>query len=313
MKLLYLCPRRFYDTKMSRVRFQSMEAVGKISDLTWSGRGWDGYDNQKTVQENIDRIYGNDTPDMVIAYKPLELVDFHKTKTPKCLRYNEMWDKKWTTKEIKQSGADFVVCHHENDMPHYMKLDASMVNISHCAEKAIYKDYGLEKEYDILLTGAVSSHYPFRGRLRNLMKNSRLKDLVRCKVLSHPGDPGLPYDQIKGAVLNRYAMELNKSKISLTCSSRYKYRLGKYVEIPMCKSLLAADLPNEDQDFFKQFMLILDPAMTDDQIIDTLIDHVRDDAKRMKKVEAGYRINHEEYTQEKYAERFVNAIEEFLS
>ena len=34
---------------------------------------------------------------------------------PVCLRYNEMYDFNWTTKEIDESDAEFVICHHEND------------------------------------------------------------------------------------------------------------------------------------------------------------------------------------------------------
>lgn len=314
MKILYLCPKHFYDTKMSRVRFQSMEAVSKVSDFVWSGNGWDNYDNNKTVQENIDRIYGKKGPDVVVAYKPLEFNGFKNISYPKCLRYNEMWDRKWTTREIIESGSNLVICHHKNDMLKYVGMrGVKFYNISHCAEKTIYKDYCLSKKYDILLTGAISSHYPFRSRLKRLMTQSSLRDLVNCKVLRHPGDVGVPYSEIEGYTLGRYAKILNQSKISVTCSSKHKYRLGKYVEIPMCRSLLAADLPNEDKEFFKKFMLVIEPLMTNDQIIDKLVEYVRDDSKRNSLVEKGFELNHKMYTQENYAKRFVDALGDFLS
>ena len=75
---------------MSRVRFHSMDAIAKVSDVVYSGLEWDNYDASKTVSENIDSIYGGDKPDIVVAYKPLELKGFKDVDVPKCMRYNEM-------------------------------------------------------------------------------------------------------------------------------------------------------------------------------------------------------------------------------
>jgi len=310
MKILYLCNKHIYDTKMSRIRFHSIDAISKITDLTYSGIGWPNYDNSRNVQENIDKIYKHSEPDLVIAYKPLELKAFKDIRPFKCIRYNEMWDKRTTRKEIVKSGSDLIICHHLNDMPHYEGIpNIQFVNISHCAEKTIYKDYGEKKTNDILFTGSLASQYPFRRRLFHLMP--RLSQYVKCRVMSHPGDPGKPYRQIKGHTLESYAREINKSKITLTCSSKFKYRLGKYTEIPMCASLLAADLPNEDQDFFKQFMLVLDPSWSDEEIVHQLVKYVKNDKRRNEKIQKGLELN-KNYTQEKYAERFVKVTKEFF-
>lgn len=297
---------------MSRVRFHSMAAISKVSDLIYSGLGWDNYDASKTVQDNIDKLYGGSCPDIVVAYKPLDLKCFSDIKPVKCTRYNEMWDIKKTSNEIALSKMDLVVCHHLNDMSYYVKKfpNVKLVNISHCAEQTIYRDYGQEKTTDVLLTGAIGHHYPFRARLRVIICNY-LNKVVKCKVLGHPGDPGLPFQNIPGLTGKGYAQEINRAKITLTCSSRYRYRLGKYTEIPMCASLLAADLPNEDQDFFKQFMLVLDPKCTDSEIASKIIEHVKDDAKRNAIIQKGLELN-KEYTQEKYAERFIKLVEDFL-
>jgi len=296
---------------MSRVRFHSMDAVSKVSDLTYSGRGWKNYDNEKSVQENIDRIYEGDGPDVVVVYKPLILKGFSDIKALKCIRYNEMWDIKGTKKEIQGGSADIVVCHHKNDMKTYVKMkelkDVKFVNISHCTEKTIYKDYGLPKEYDVLFTGAVSRHYPFRARLLGLCQN-QLNKKFNCKILPHPGDRGIPYQQIGGFILDKYAKEINKAKITLTCSSQYKYRLEKYVQIPACGSLLAADLPDEDQDFFRKFMLVLNPSDSDSEIIDKIAAHIDNDKKRKKLTKRGIEMN-QSYTQEDYARRLINEFE----
>ena len=310
MKILYLCDKKQYDTKMSRVRFHSMDAIGKVSDLIYSGRGWSNYNNDLSVQENIDNIYGNGEPDIVIAYKPLELKNFADIKPPKCMRYNEMWDKRWTAKEIMESGSELIICHHLNDIPYYRQVlpNVKIVNIPHCAEQSIYRDYGEKKDIDVLLTGAISKHYPFRARLRNIML-SKLSSIVNCKVLGHPGGD---LNNIKGPILEDYARLINRSKITLTCSSRHKYRLGKYVEIPMSGSLLAADLPDESHDDFREFMLVLDPKESDETIIDKIVTYVRDDNVRNKKIKRGLEWA-KNYTQEKYAERVIAEIKDFLN
>lgn len=312
MRILYLCPKGVYDTKMSRVRFHSMAAIAKIADVDYWGRGWPQYNKTGTATENLTQRYGNSMPDLVVAYKPLGLRDFKSIPLPKCVRYNEMWDKRKTANEICKSGAGLVICHHKNDMPYYEKSISGVrfVNISHCAEKRIYRDYGLPKEIDVLFTGAVSRHYPFRARLLHIVR-TRLSGLVKCYIMPHPGDPGVPFKEIAGCTLKRYAKTINRSKITFTCSSRYKYRLGKYTEIPLCASLLAADLPDEDQDFFRKFMLVLNPLESDDEIVKKVLHYVRNDKERNALVQKGIELN-KGYTQEKYAERFVQAAEEYI-
>jgi hypothetical protein len=107
--------------------------------------------------------------------------------------------------------------------------------------------------------------------------------------------------------LSDYARLINRSKITLTCSSRWKYRLAKYVEVPMCASMLAADLPDEDRAFFRKFMLVLDPEDPDGEIMDRLVRFALDDRLREQKVRAGLRLC-KEFTQEHYADRLIRAI-----
>ena len=268
---------------MSRVRFHGIRAIGKLCELTWSGNGWENYDSSKTVQENIDLIYGDQQPDVVIAYKPLELKEFSKIKPIKCIRYNEMYDVEWTIKEITESKSNLIVCHHKNDMEQYIKMFQSykehpvkFVNIPHCAEKIIYRDYGMPKEYDILLAGAVytksllGDHYPLRIRLAQKILPIMSRK-YNCKILQHPG--------------------------------------GNLVEIPMCGSVLSADMPGEEQEKFNQFMIEIDMHMSDEEIINKLTYYLENEKERQKLVDKGYEYA-VEYTQEKYAEKFLEVVNE---
>ncbi len=74
MKIVYICDKSTFDSKMSRVRFHSMEAISRASDMRWLGRGWHGWDSNLKVDENIKRI--NFHPDLIVGYKPLQIKGF---------------------------------------------------------------------------------------------------------------------------------------------------------------------------------------------------------------------------------------------
>ena len=107
MKLLYLVNKNQYLKKMSRVRFHGMEAIGKLTGLTWWGPNFDGWDNNKTVNENLELL--EEKPNMIVTFKPLEMKGMKDVDIPVCLRYNETYDWNWTTREIDESGAEFVI------------------------------------------------------------------------------------------------------------------------------------------------------------------------------------------------------------
>ena len=321
-KVLFLCQRRYYITKMSRVRFHSMEAIAKVTDFTWSGPGWENYDSDLTVQENINKIYENQSkPDLVVAYKPFDMKGFADVKQKTCIRYNEMYDHKWTLEEINRSKPDVVICHHLNDMREYEELfakdpldfDTKMVNIPHCAEKSVFHDQGLHKKpFDCLLVGAVGvntmlgDHYPLRTRMFNVL--GQLAKLgYNCAYAQHPGGEHLD------AHTNKYAKEfanmINQTKIAITCSGAPNSRYGKYIEVPMCGTAIAADIPGEDQENFKNFVIEINMDMTDGEITDKLIYYLRNDKARHDVIKRGLQWS-AEYTQENYAERFVNMLED---
>ena len=51
MNILYLCDKRTYLTKMSRVRFHGINALSKIANVHYSGIGWDDYDNNLNISK----------------------------------------------------------------------------------------------------------------------------------------------------------------------------------------------------------------------------------------------------------------------
>ena len=63
---------------------------------------------------------------------------------------------------------------------------------------------------------------------------------------------------------------INKCYLCIGGTSKYNYRLGKYVEISMCGSLILGDLPYEDKDNFKKFVINVNMNMTDNEILNVI-------------------------------------------
>ncbi len=311
--ILFLCSREYYIKKMSRVRFHSMEAIGYESNLMWWGPGWEGYDNEKSVQDNIDLL--EDSVDLIVTYKPLDMKDMKGVNIPVCLRYNEMYDVEWTKKEIDESGASMVICHHENDMQLYMDHYGDKIkfyHVAHCAEASIFRQLNNPKQYDVLLVGALGArtmlgqHYPLRDRMASLL--SKMPKKYKVGIFPRPmGKLGAHNNEQAKA----FAAAINSAKICITDSGAPNSRFGKYVEIPMCGTVIAGDIPGEDQDNFRKFVIEINMQMSDDDIINKLVYYLENEEKLRILKEEGLKWS-KEYTQEKYAQRFMHCADKFL-
>lgn len=310
MLIIYLCSRKHYLNKMSRVRFHGIQALERLVYVKWWGPGWDGYDDNATVQENLDSL--DMRFDLAIVYKPLEMRDFSKINIPKCIRYNEMFDIEWTKREIRESGAELVICHHQNEMEYYTDMPGiTLEHIAHCAKADIFKPRPeIKKEYDLLLVGALWNRYPIRLRMQKLFKRiARENPELRVKVHTHPGyDIG---DAHTDRPLIEFAKEINKARIAVTCTGKYRSRYGKMVEIPMCGTAIACDLPDEETDAFRKFVIRIDNSMTDDDIISSLKYFLDKGSELKRRVDLGLEWS-SKYTQRDYGRRFLDVIYKFL-
>lgn len=321
LHILYLCDKNVYLNRTSRVRFHAVEAIGRKCLVTWSGPGWENWDREKTLDENIGTLFRDrHQPDFVFCYKPFTIKGFADTAFPTCVSYNEMGTtthpRSYTVEEVLQNHVDLVICHHMNEMlyPEFKDLPSMMVNIPHCVEKTIFKDYGLKKNIDVLLVGQLSAErYPLRHRFKQLVFKLREDPKFfpyKLGVFAHPGSLAAGGDVNREVI--RFAKSLNQAKICLTCSGKYRSRYGKYAEIPACRSLLMADLPGEDHAFFRQFMAVIEDDDSDQTITDKIYHYLTHDEERNHLTDLGYRLTHAHYTQEHYAEKFLTALSAYL-
>jgi len=305
ISVLLLCDRRYWDHKMARVRFHSMEAIERHPYIRArkDGPGWPGFTD---VPTSIERH----RPDAVFWYKPLDMKGFDGAECLKVISYNEMYDREWTTHEIVHSASDVVICHHQNDLRNYEKLLSAprFYHCQHCSDIRYFFDPGLPKQYDVLLVGALNPLvYPLRQKMSRVLRGRLLKGL-KVTVLPHPGDPVNDAD----AQVRRYAFSLSSAKIVLTCSSKYKYALAKYTEVPACGSLLAADIPDDRAEFFREYVLEIEDCDTEQDIAEKLRVWCKDDRSREELTAKGRDLVLASYTQDHYAERFYRIVRENL-
>ncbi len=306
IKILYLCDDKYWKTKMSRVRFHAVDAIFRHKNILGFKDG-PGFPEWKNVPHSVKKY----NPDIIFWFKPLSMDGYNDIDTPKIISYNEMYDFKNTSKEIIDSDSRLIICHLANDIPKYeslIKKNFIFKNIPHSIEKTVFKDYNQKKIYDVLLTGVMSEKiYPLRCRVKNIIKDKKFKNF-KVKIMNHPGYRIL---DVNSQVVD-YAKEINKAKISITCSSIYKYALAKYSEIPACNSLLIADLPNERPDFFNKFIVPIDISDSDNEIIEKIFYWLNNDDERILRSRMGMDLTLSEYTQEKYADKFYSITKDFL-
>lgn len=113
-----------------------------------------------------------------------------------------------------------------------------VVWVAHSASPDFMLAYNEEPENAVLLSGAVSHHYPLRERMKTL------HDGRADAALSYHPHPGyrctFDYERDE-SVGTGYARLVNRHRAAFTDSPKYGYVVAKYFEIPATGALLLAD------------------------------------------------------------------------
>lgn len=305
-RIVYCCKMEYFIKKMSRVRFWAIIELARHPNVAmfFIGKGWANFIESKSIERQINIFQ----PNFLIWYKPLEYY-FKNIPIPTCIRYNEMWDEAWTCKEIDESKSNLIVCHHKNDWEKYVKLYKNCINhhiiyLPHHANPEIFYNQYLEKDIDILIAGVVKEkNYPLKYRLLQLVKKYLGNYCIH--TLEHPG-----YnidDAYTDKIQKEFAYYINRSRLVISCTSSYNYRLGKYVEIPMCGGVIIGDIPYEEQDDFRKFVVEVNMEMSDDEIVNK-IKMVLENRELLLK----YSLIGEAWTQKYTTKKYVNELYEQL-
>jgi hypothetical protein len=177
----------------------------------------------------------------------------------------------------------------------------------HFINPEIYRDYGLEKQIDMLMIGAVNKGYPLRMIIKNYYQTN-----PNFVYRSHPGYK--PFSkEIENQLLigDNYAKEINKAKIFFTCDSVLKYPLLKYFEVPACKTLLLAPtfLELEDLGFIPSTHFV---PINESDFAHKANYYLENEEERNRIIQQGHDFILQNHTVEIRAKQLVENIETIL-
>lgn len=200
-----------------------------------------------------------------------------------------------------------------------------------------FKDYNLEKKYDILIYGNRRFDYPFkkeklpaiqkfidryetihntnvtddttlnfyylRERLEDVLVKNR-SDKYRIKVLPRCGI-------YNANITNEYlSMLINQSKITIACSTIADVMMHKYLEISASKSVIMGNIPEDYQDLLKNNMIEVDYFASDADILQK-VDDALDNEQSLEEMSCRlYKRVHEEHNLDCAVTNFDNVLDE---
>jgi len=139
------------------------------------------------------------------------------------------------------------------------------------------------RDIDILISGNQSPEvYPFRHRLSELARTYFTRRNWKVFEAPHPGYELPPRE---GSFVGReYVILLNRSRIALTCTSKYNYALSRYYEMALCGVAIATDLPDQEEDrkIFQKTMINVFPWETDETIARRIEEILYDEGRRAR-------------------------------
>jgi len=176
--------------------------------------------------------------------------------------------------------------------PHWVNID-------------VFKDYGLKKDIDYLLMGAIAKeHYPLRNRILNVMQKE-----AGFAYNKHPG-----YKNIKegnALIGERYAKEINRAKIFFTDGGIYNYPVKKYYEVLACKTLLLAPTFKELEDlgFIPEVNFV---DIDENNFLEKAKYYLEHEEEREKITENGYNMVRSKHSTEMRVIQFIKTVQDIL-
>jgi hypothetical protein len=127
-----------------------------------------------------------------------------------------------------------------------------------------FYDKGLQKDIDILIHGSLGEDttrdvYPVRNWLASVIPKIGEQYGLNVFYYKHPGYWHDSKNRPNKEFIEDYSDIINRSKIAIGGSSKWRLLLKKYYEVPSCGTVLIGDLPFDDSDFFKNNMIDIDP------------------------------------------------------
>lgn len=308
-KLNILILIRAFDVRMPKHKhkFDTIRAIGQYANVRyWSANG-SILDILKKIDMKPDFIFHYDFS-WDYSFAPL-ITDLPKIDIPKgCYVLDVHW-KPHERKYYFDKGGKPDLIFSASKYPFlkvFPECEERFVWSPFAVNTDIIKDYHGNKEIDFSLMGLLRppGRYPFREEVLKHMN-----DVIGFEHYIHPGHRAR--DNRNTLINDRYAKEINRSKIFFTCGSNLEIPVAKYFEGPGCNSMLMAE-PNRD---------IIEIGFIDghnfvschaDQIKQKALYYQKNHKERERISQNGYEFIHTYHTNNVRAQQIVATIEDLL-
>ena len=156
-------------------------------------------------------------------------------------------------------------------------------------DPAIFKDYGLPKEYDVIVYGSLlPSVYPFRNRVCRLLIESRRFKVLRVLREDHLYHPDVCEEGL--------ARKINQSWLGLTDITTFDYLVNKYFEIPASRCVVLGNMNEQGRAIFGDRYVHIDDQMTDEEILKIVSEALSDRGRLEEYADQMYQVMHTSQT-----------------
>jgi len=110
---------------------------------------------------------------------------------------------------------------------------SKLVWMPHCIDFNVFNDWGLDKKYDVLMSGwHFPEYYPYRNKAHEM-----LKDCDFYTEIERPPETGQK-DNTRWPVADEFSKVLNQSKICITDGLKHNYVILKYYEMAASRTCI---------------------------------------------------------------------------
>lgn len=210
-------------------------------------------------------------------------------------------------KIVRTNRIDYIFYHcdcYQLDQIKLFNRQVGFINYPHYVDTNIYKNYNLNKDYDIILYGCTDKAvYPFRYRLFKLIRTCKK---FRVCYIPFPGY----YVPNRSAITSgaKLAKLINRSYIGISTSSKHDYFLKKYIEIPASYCMVAGNIPTRYKHILQDKIIELRPEMSDGMIITILQQALSDKVKLLERIDYSHKFFTNNFSFEKGNQDFNQIV-----
>lgn len=275
LRVLFVLARALYDGMTDAYLMEQLEACDRHPGMNCSvwGPGFVGFNGAQTLEENIAARHGAAGHYHIHFFQPGEPHVLLAPEPPlgvkRAQRFNEDWNS-YNSALWQRLRIDIVMFSFAQDMFESAVrfagaglYDGSVfVHAPMAADPLLFDagdDVAENKSSAGILAGAKDPYcYPMRTRLAGMVQRGALPGTVRA----HPGYI-MPTPELRHRQRLNFSAALRAAKLSYVTSSHYRYRLQKFSEVALSRTLLVGTLPQEREELFRDIMVELREDDTD--------------------------------------------------